>query len=303
MANSPIVTSLPAYVEQNRLPLISKSVLGAKSASLLTLQAGVTGPTAINLLSEDVTLGSAASCGWSEAGAATLSQRVITPVLAKVNQAFCDKKLSGKWAQSQIRVAAGLEVLPFEEEFIGAVVDGVKEKVEKMIWQGDSANAEGRVECDGFLKLLGADATVIDVAIAAGTNAYNAIKAVYAAIPAAAYKADTVIFVGMDLFREYVQNLVAANLYHFNPSDAAGEYKLPGSDVRVIGVEGLNGTRSIVAGRLSEMFYGTDMMNDEEKFDFWYSKDNQEFRLAIDFAAGVQYAFGDHMVLGVIAAE
>ena len=35
------------------------------------------------------------------------------------------------------------------------------------------------------------------------------------------------------------------------------------------------------------------MQNDNETFDFWYSKDNQEFRLAINFVEGVQVAFPD----------
>ena len=46
------------------------------------------------------------------------------------------------------------------------------------------------------------------------------------------------------------------------------------------------------------MFYGTDLENGEELFDIWYSKDNREFRLAIEFTAGVQVAFQDEIVLG-----
>ena len=64
MANSPVITSLPKYVEENRLPLISKAVLGAKTPSLLTLQTGVTGATALNLLQTSVVFGDGADCGW-----------------------------------------------------------------------------------------------------------------------------------------------------------------------------------------------------------------------------------------------
>ena len=134
MANSPVITSLPKYVEENRLPLISKAVLGAKTPSLLTLQTGVKGETALNLLQTSVVFGDGADCGWDEAGTATLTQRIIKPVIAKVNMAFCDKKLIGKWAQSQVRIAAGLEKLPFEEEFLNSVNDGIKAGIEKMVW-------------------------------------------------------------------------------------------------------------------------------------------------------------------------
>ena len=300
MANSPVITSLPKYVEENRLPLISKSVLGAKTPSLLTLQTGVKGETAINLLNTNVVFGDGSDCGWNEAGTATLTQRIIKPVIAKVNMAFCDKKLIGKWAQSQVRIAAGLEKLPFEEDFMNGVADGIKAGIEKMVWQGDSANGASRVECDGFLKLLAADSSVIDVTLTAGANVYQKTLQVLDAIPGEVYD-KTSIFMGADYFRSLVQNLVAANLYHYDANDGEMEITLPGTNIKVYGVHGLDGTKKIVAGPRDEMFYGVDFENDEEVFDLFYSKDNREFRLAVEFACGVQYAFGDHMVLGAEA--
>ena len=300
MANSPVITSLPKYVEENRLPLISKSVLGAKTPSLLTLQTGVKGETAINLLNTNVVFGDGSDCGWNEAGTATLTQRIIKPVIAKVNMAFCDKKLIGKWAQSQVRIAAGLEKLPFEEDFMNGVADGIKAGIEKMVWQGDSANVERRVECDGFLNLLDKDSSVIDVTFTSGANVYQKTLQVLNAIPGEVYDKAS-IFMGADYFRSLVQNLVAANLYHYDANDGEMEIVLPGTNIKVYGVHGLDGTNVIVAGPRDEMFYGVDFENDEEVFDLFYSKDNREFRLAVEFACGVQYAFGDHMVLGAEA--
>ena len=300
MANSPVITSLPKYVEENRLPLISKAVLGAKTPSLLTLQTGVKSETAINLLNTNVVFGDGADCGWDEAGTATLTQRTIKPVIAKVNMAFCDKKLIGTWAQSQVRIAAGLEKLPFEEDFMNSIADGIKAGIEKMVWQGDSANGASRVECDGFLKLLAADSSVIDVTLTAGANVYQRTLQVLDAIPGEVYDKAS-IFMGADYFRSLVQNLVAANLYHYDANDGEMEITLPGTNIKVYGVHGLDGTKKIVAGPRDEMFYGVDFENDEEVFDLFYSKDNREFRLAVEFACGVQYAFGDHMVLGAEA--
>ena len=300
MANSPVITSLPKYVEENRLPLMSKAVLGAKTPSLLTLQTGVKSETAINLLNTNVVFGDGADCGWDEAGTATLTQRTIKPVIAKVNMAFCDKKLIGTWAQSQVRIAAGLEKLPFEEDFMNSIADGIKAGIEKMVWQGDSANGASRVECDGFLKLLAADSSVIDVTLTAGANVYQRTLQVLDAIPGEVYDKAS-IFMGADYFRSLVQNLVAANLYHYDANDGEMEITLPGTNIKVYGVHGLDGTKKIVAGPRDEMFYGVDFENDEEVFDLFYSKDNREFRLAVEFACGVQYAFGDHMVLGAEA--
>lgn len=301
MANSPIVSSLPTYVEQNRLPLIAKAVLGAKSASLFTLQSGVKGQTALNLIDTDVVFGDGSVCGWDEAGTSTLTQRVITPAYLKVNMGFCDKKLIDKWCNYQVQVAAGAKTLPFEEDFVTSITDNVKSKLETMVWQGDSTSQTAE-EFDGILTILEASGSgVIPKNIASGTSAYDAIKEVASAIPNEVYGENTVIFVGMDLFRSFIADLVTANLYHFNPSDKDGEYILPGTAVKVIGVNGLNGTNKIVAGSLENFFYGTDLSGDEEVYKLWYSEDNREFRLAIEFTAGVQVAYPDQIVLGTIA--
>ena len=301
MANSPIVTSLPTYVDQNRLPLIAKAVLGAKTASLFTLQSGVKSPTALNLISTDVVFGDGSTCGWNETGSTTLSQRILTPAALKVNMAFCDKKLLDKWANYQVQVAAGSKTLPFEEDFVTSITASVDEKLEQMIWQGDSTKS-GVNEFDGMIKILEASgAGTVKVAIAKGTPSYDAIKSVAAAIPNESYAEDTVIFVGMEIFRKFIAELVAANLYHYNPNDKEGEYTLPGTALKVIAVNGLNGTNKIVAGRLSNMFYGTDLAGDEEVYKLWYSEDNREFRLVIEFIGGVQVAYPDQIVLGTIA--
>lgn len=294
--SNPIVTSLPAYVEEHRLPLIAKSALGSKSARLFTLQSDVKGPTALNLVSTDIEFGDGSTCGWNPNGETALSQRILTPAYLKINMAYCDKNLLGTWAQYQVRIAAGQKDLPFEQDFVDGVVTGVDEALEKMIWQGDSTNDN---EFDGMIKVL-TDASATSVT--GGTTAYDKIKNVYMAMPeAVASKEDAVIFVGAGLYREFIQDLVSANLYHFDPSNDGEEYKLPGTDIKVIKVNGLNETASYdyaVAGRLSNMFYGTDAMGDESKFDLWYSQDNREFRLAIEFTAGVQVAYPNEVILG-----
>lgn len=91
MANSPIMTSLPEYVEQRRLPLIAAAVLGGDTAKLFNLQTAVKTSAALNLLSTDVEFGDGADCGWDEAGAQTLSQRILTTGQIKINMAYCDK--------------------------------------------------------------------------------------------------------------------------------------------------------------------------------------------------------------------
>ena len=291
------VSTLSNYVEEKRLPLIAKSFLRGKTIDLIQIETGVLQDTALNLVSASVEFGDGASCGWNPTDGVALSQRLLIPTFLKINQAFCDKDLLKKWASYEVKLAAGREQLPFEEKFMEEIANAINESIEKLVWQGDSSHTN---EPDGFLKILETGGSgVVSATWSAGTTAYNKIKAVYNAIPANIIdKEDTVIFVGEETYREFIQDLVAANLYHFSPDYKAGEYMVPGTSIRVIAVNGLNGTGKIVAGRLSNFFYGVGAEDDKDTFDFWYSQDNREFRLAAYFAIAVQIAYPNEIVLG-----
>lgn len=301
MAISPIVTSLPTYVEQNKSELIAKSILGAQTAKMVTLFSGIKGATTLNLLNTDVVFADGSDCGFDPTSTNEISQRTLTPKLVKVNAEWCDKKLLNTYAQHLVKIAANQKTLPFEEDFVNGLVDGINYGIEKMIWQGDSANGN---ECDGLIKILSAESTVIKVNKAKGTSAYDAIKEVYANVPETALKNDLVIFVDGATYREYISDLVAANLYHYDPKNGEDGMMIPGTSVKVVKVDGLDGSATnhyIVAARLSNVFYGTDGVNDAEAFDLWFSQDNRTFRFDAEMLVGVQVAYPDQIVLGTIA--
>ena len=75
------------------------------------------------------------------------------------------------------------------------------------------------------------------------------------------------------------------------------EIILPGTSTKDIALNGMNGSKKIVATYLDNIFYGTDLMGDEEVYKLWYSDDNQVFRLAVKFTAGVQIAYPDMVVI------
>ena len=296
------VSSLTQYVDEQRLPLIRKAVLAPKSADLFNLQTGVKSKAALNILTTSVVFGDGAACGWNANGTNTLSQREIEVGKVKVNMNFCDRTLLDYWAGYEVKVAAGKEVLPFEEAFVADILAHVNEEVEKAIWQGDKEGSGNLTIFDGLLKILNAESGVIKKAAVSGNNIAQEVYDAYANIPLEILHTASIVC-GEDTFRAYIGELNSANLYHYDPKvDEGMSIVIPGTSTRIYGVPGLNGTKKIVAGDLKgNFFYGTDLEGDQEVFDLWYSKDNQEFRLAIKFNAGVQVAFPDQVVVKTIA--
>ena len=297
-----ITNSLPAYVNENKDSLIKKSILGSKSAKRFALQTGVKTKAYINLLSTDAALQSGSACGWNAAGTSTLTARTIEAPVIKVNMSYCDKTLLNSALQYDVRVAAGQKTLPFEEDFVNSALESIANQVEKLVWQGNKAGATSTYLdlADGLIKTLKADVPVgnkVGTTVAlTSANIRVQVDAVFAAIPAEVIgKAE--IYMGYDAYRLYVMALQAANLYMGAPAQDGEETVYPGSTTKIIAVGGLNGQNIIVAGNPEHIFYGTDLSGDDEKFDFWYSQDNQEFRLAVQFTAGVQVAFPDQIIL------
>jgi hypothetical protein len=134
------------------------------------------------------------------------------------------------------------------------------------------------------------------------SNVITAVDDIFTALPAALLdKQDVVIFCGNDTFREYVLALRAANLFHY-PVDAANmELVVPGTNVKLLGVNGLNATDSMFGISMSNMYLGTDLLNEQDRFELFYAKEADEMRFVVEFKMGVQVAFPDEVVYWKLA--
>jgi hypothetical protein len=53
--------------------------------------------------------------------------------------------------------------------------------------------------------------------------------------------------------------------------------------------------------RLSNMFLGTDLLNEEEKFEIFYAKEADQVRFVSEFKFGTNISFPDETVKFVLA--
>jgi len=313
------ISTLADYTEQNEALLVTSSVLGAKTAALIkasgNVMIGVKSAESVNIMDTDAFFQAGGSCGFNASGTTSFTQRVLTIGKIKVNEALCPKTLESKYLQKALPTGSMYDSIPFEQEYSEKKAKTIASQLETAIWQGDTGSANGNLnKFDGFVKLIGAASgvvaanasTFISGAPLSTIDATNVIKifdGVYSAIPAkvVAYD-DMVIFCGMDVFRTYTIALKNANMFSYSyDGKADSEFVLPGTPIRVIAVQGLNGTNKIYATRLSNLFFGTDLLNEEERFEIFYAKEADEVRFVAEFKAGVQFAFPDEMVKFILA--
>jgi hypothetical protein len=295
------VSPLTTYTEQQRLPLITKAVFAARSAALFTKQVGIKSAAALNLMDTDANIGSGTVCGWSATGNTSFTQRNITVGVMKIQESLCPRSLEQYWMQSQLTAGSQYDGVPFEQAFAEQKALRIAEALENAIWQGNSyfsgvnqlLNAASGSTVSGNTAAISGSITT--------SNVISIFDTIYTRIPQAILtKTDLVMFCGWDTFRTLVMAFKANTGVMYNQVDlqglADGEILYPGTNIRVIAVPGLLGTNRIVTTYLGNLFYGTDLLSDEENFELWYSKDNDEVRFQAAFKAGVQFAYPDLIV-------
>jgi hypothetical protein len=312
------VSALADYTIQNAAELVTSSVLGAKTAKLIqsagNVMVGVKSSETINIMDTDAIFQAGGTCGFNASGATTFTQRTVTIGKIKVQEAICPKDLEAKYLQQALALGSIYQSIPFEQQYAEKKAATIAKQLEESLWQGDTGSANVNLnKFDGLVKLIGAasgvvaanSATFISGAPLASITAGNVISifdGVYAAIPAKVVAADDMtIFCGQDLFRTYTIALKNANAFHYSVDvKADSEFILPGTSIKVIAVGGLNGTDKVYALRLSNLFLGTDLLNEEEKFEIFYAKEADQVRFVSEFKMGVNIAFPDEVVKFVL---
>ena len=295
------LSGLSAYTDENKMDLIRASILKGRTLDLIQVQPDIKSSATINILSSSP-IWQAGACGFNAQGTTELTQRTITVSDVKNNETLCLNDLEAYYTQSMMKAGSYNEDIPFEQLYSEEKAEQSASMVEVLAWQGDTAGAGNLVFADGFLKTLDADGDVITGTTKAldAANIVAAFDEMVSAIPVDAINSDDqTLFCGYDTYRTYANALRNANLFAYTGAENQGgdfTQMVPGTNVKVVAVKGLNGTDRIVLGEASNFYAGVDLLNDAEQFRIFYSEDNDEVRVIQKFKIGFNYAFGARVV-------
>lgn len=301
------VAGLTAYVDQERMALIKKMILAGRSVRYLTVQPDIKSAASINLLSSNLDA-QAGGCGFSDAGTTILTQNTLNVCPLKVNESICLDTLEQYYTQAMMNPGSYNTQIPFEQLYAEEKVSQISSLIDNLIWRGNTATGSGDLAlCDGFIRL--ADVTYSGSVVDGNVANYTAITAANIVaivddavnvIPANIIDQDDLyLYCGYDFYRTYATALRNQNLFHYTGAEDQGEQfsqMVPGTNVRMIAVKGLNTTNKFFISSKSNMFFGTDLLNDYENFELWYSMDFQEVRMASKWKQGVNSAFWEYVV-------
>ncbi|OHB99869.1 MAG: hypothetical protein A2Z57_11130 [Planctomycetes bacterium RIFCSPHIGHO2_12_39_6] len=303
--------------------LLQTALLTPKSMKYFRKIGGISGENVKLPVFETTTPWQAGTgCNYTTSGTTTITQKTITTVPVTVQETICPNTLQDlftkqTWIPGNTSTPETGEVISWWVERKLAQL-GIQ--LERALWQAKTTytNATYLKHFDGFIEKI--DAASDEVVVTARTSittsnvldifdefCFNATTG----IPNQIADKDPKIFCGYDTFRILQNKLWTGNYFNVKAEGSsldAFELMYPGTNIKVIGVPGLNNNSPVDSGSLAtavknrifatytdNLVVGFNVEADTSNFEVWYSKDDRNIKCHMRFFVGVLPVFTDEI--------
>jgi hypothetical protein len=259
-----------------------------------------------------------------------IDNKTITAGRCRVALEQCTDEFFGTYIEEMYR--NGVDVMNVEgtqlsDAIVNRAVKGIGQDVVRLAWGGDSATAN-YTAFDGWMKIMGADATVLAArtelsAVAPTTptaaESLSLIRNMYDNAPAALQQvpaADKKIFVSPKTYNAYLQNLegTSADLAITNQQDGMLVVKFRGvelvpmyewdtiladTDPALFLRGGVNGTEGACYCAVDNLIIGSDVTDPSGSFKVFYDDLEEKMFFRGYFKLGVQFLYPSLVQWGI----
>jgi len=305
------MTALSEYVNETRLPLLTKSLFENNTARYLQLMTGVKHKENLNIVDDKIWFQDGSVCGFGASGDTVFTKREMHVGKIKVEKKWCISDLENFWSQVVLPLGSTYTSLPLEQVLVNHLMGLLAEANELAVWQSQRGGSNVNLnKFDGLRRIIDTASGVVQAnASGFGTpltaitasNALESTDRMVAALPAGLVnKNDLAMFMGWDYFRKLLLNLRTANNFHIDGGDAGpfrtGILNHPTWGIPVVAVHGLNNLNEAYMMRSNNGFLGTDLAGEDDDIDLWYEKKDDAILARVKFKMGTQVAFPGEVV-------
>lgn len=298
-----VVSSLTNYTEENAEKVIYNQLFtGSPVLDVIkgngNLMTGVKSAQTINVISTTPIFQSQA-CSLNPSGSTTFTQRTVTVGKPKIDMSWCERDLEPKFTQKKMAKGGNYDALTYLKEVIGDTMQKAAQKNRTAIWQGDTTSwNEDLNKYDGLVKII--NNAVIGGTYSgtawSSTNSRTVMQGIAAQVTADSdvYQngnTELKAYMSPAMAYAYRAKLIADNLYSLVGTDAKQPLFIEGTTIPIVEDAGLAGLNYIYLIEDSNLHGATDMENEEEKYDVWFSKDDQKIYFHTEWKFGVNVAF------------
>jgi hypothetical protein len=297
------VDGLAEYIDEQSANLISKDVISSPTIDLVNVQEGVKSKEKIKLVDVDVTYQDGSDCAVTASGDIIYSDREMEVKPITVLVKLCANELHGTWGQIGLRAGSNAETqeIPSEALILDYLLKKHRGELEKLVWRGDTTGGAGNLAlANGFHTLftdnIGSlvDLNTGNLTTLTASNAYDAFYTAFETMPEEVLENGGALWLGREWYTKLTKNLVDLNFfkeYTTNQLASQMSFILPGTDLVVNRVPGLNTVEAAYIAKPNELVVGTDLMNDFEEITSWYEKKDDAMYIRIKFKVGTQVPY------------
>jgi hypothetical protein len=317
-------SALTTYINQTaNAKLLRKSIYEAETAKIIDaaggVQQGVKTTTTVNIIDNQIVLQNSAGQVFTPSGSTKITQRQLVPGRISVMQDFKPALLDQYFTEFQLKPGAYAENTtdPFEETFTGLFLDEVAALNETGIWRGNINSSNPQLTFyDGLAKNIilgtgsyGSGSNQVLTGSASnitfsGSAAITVVDAIYNGLPAQILgKNDVAVFMGYDWYRAWTTAVKNQNLFHYTTDSANYETFIPGTNVTIKAVHGLDNSNFAVGLRKSNMRLGVDLSGDTTNVIAWYSNDFKAVRVDLEYKYSTQICFPEECAYFTISGS
>jgi len=295
---------LTQWVNDNSQTLLAQAVLAGETIDLISIKTGVKYKERLKYLATDAVF-QAGGCGYSTNGTTTLTEKDLSVVDVKINESLCPEDLNEYSLSLSLKPGYNTSI-PFEAMYMAEKVKQINKAIETAIWgTATGATTTAPVGLIGqFLTDVYITGTTTATANLTGTTtASDWMTIIYALqnkLPEEVQSAtDLTLFMSHSYFRKIVQALVIANLYHIDQTanDGMTPFYFPGTNIKVVPVNGLAGLNYLVLTPASNLIYVTDLANEQEQVEMFWDQSDQIVKYIARFKYGVSYYFSQYIAI------
>jgi hypothetical protein len=262
--------------------MLIKAFLGLTLPKYSSVRPNLRGTTEkVGFVTNDIVLQDL-SCGFDPTGQTVQNLVTIDLCNKKLNQELCPYDLYDTYLSKYLSNDNFQETVPFEEVILTDIANRVANEIEIQLWRNTTATGATQYnsQCfDGVLTLVtsGNGANAIAYTAATATNGLDVFTSYYQAIPEnILHRDDLVLYCSYSDYRALIasmRNSSFVNLFSFDDASAASgtewSVMLPGTNVRVIPSQGLNGQSRVIGGAASYIMVGmnAEMMTTKAMYD------------------------------------
>jgi hypothetical protein len=219
-----------------------------------------------------------------------------------IYETLCPEDLSKKSLQLSQR-AGMAEGFSFEPAYTDLQVKNAGKLISVASW---SATSGSTVKPAGWVYIAENDADVIDRSFTwtatglTATNYYTEVFGMLNALPAEIQNDEQLtLFCPPEVSRKMKQALFIANLYHYDTTTDTGliPWVFPSTNVKVVPTNGLASSNNVMLTPAWNLIAAFDLESEFDTFKLWWSDDDQIMKFLMKFRFGVNYYFGEYIVL------